>query len=123
MIWRNLGLMAALLVLAAAQPAAAQPADTGRICAVTLAAGNPAHGFQDAPSRLAAVARTILAHHCQSGDVLELSRLDANPAAIVAQFCDLGRQIVLFKPTAIDMQVGISGELVCAYTGTRRTAR
>ena len=123
MIWRNLGLIAGFGILSAARPAAAQPADTGRVCAIALAAGNPAQGFQDAPSRLTAVGRTILAHHCQPGDALELSRLDANPAAIVAQFCDLGRQVFLFRPAAIDMQVGINGELVCSYAGTRRIAR
>ena len=98
--------------------AAAQTADTGRICAVAIASpGKPGEGMA------AAAARSVQAQHCQAGDVLELTYTETNPVPAMAQLCDFSRQIHTYTPPPSFAQVGITSELVCSLVGARRTNR
>ncbi len=44
---------------------------------------------------------------------------EGNPAPVIAQFCDLGRQVFIYTPPPNYTQVGITSELVCSLSGKR----
>lgn len=102
--------------------AAEQAADTGKMCAVGVSSGRNI-GESLTAAGVAAVAKGIQAKGCQPGDVLEMTYAEGNPAPIIAQFCDLGRQVFLYTPPPNYAQVGITSELVCSLVGARRAGR
>lgn len=102
--------------------AAEQAADTGRMCAVGVSSGRNI-GEPLAAAGVAAVTKGVQTKGCQPGDVLEMTYAEGNPAPIVAQFCDLGRQVFLYTPPPNYAQVGITSELVCSLVGARRAGR
>lgn len=102
--------------------AAESPADTGRTCRVSLVSTKATSESLNAATA-AAAARAIQAAHCQPGDALDLAYAAMNPAPVIAEFCDLSRQIFLYDPPPAYAQVGITSELVCSLAGPRRTNR
>ena len=117
MDWLKSALAAGALAAFLAPGAARAADDTGRVCAVNATSGKPGEGLS-----LAAVTRAVQAAHCAPGDALELTYAEANPAPVVAQFCDLARQIYAYNAPSSFAQVGITSELVCSLA-TRRTGR
>lgn len=104
--------------------AADQAQDTGRICSVSLSSsGRPLNESLSAAAGTAAIAKSIQAAHCQAGDILEMKYSEADPVAIMAQFCDFARQIHTYNPPSTYVQVGITSELVCSFVGARRSNR
>jgi hypothetical protein len=96
--------------------------DTGKICTVGVSSGRTI-GEALSAAGVAAVAKAIQAKGCQAGDVLEMTYGEGNLAPIIAQFCDLGRQVFIYNPPPNYTQVGITSELVCSLVGGRRTGR
>lgn len=115
------GLLAVLLLPGVGR-AAEQAQDTGRICAVGVSSGRTISEPLSAAG-VAAVAKAIQAKNCQAGDVLEMTYGEGNLAPVIAQFCDLGRQVFIYNPPPNYAQVGITSELVCSLAGARRAAR